>query len=247
MARVHLTTNLWERPFSAAFDFARDLSSFAGSYIDPPEQPAVASVPQGDGHRVVVLPGIMTGDWTTYRLVGWLNQLGYGARGWGPGVNWGPTTSTMKRVDDLIAETFASGDGRKVSLVGRSLGGIYARDYAKRFPDRVARVITLGTPLHFPVKTPLSPFEQVLSNFYDKDVLSRVDSIPENPPVPLTAIYSKRDGIVPWEACLTEETPLAQNLEIDSAHTVMGEDARAMRIIAFRLADKPFIEPLTKP
>lgn len=245
MARVHLTTNLWERPFSAAFDFARDLSTFVASYVSPPEQPAIASVPQGDGHPVIVLPGIMTGDFTTYRLVGWLNQIGYKAQGWGPGINWGPTTSIIKRVDDLVEKAYVE-SGRKVSLVGRSLGGIYARDYAKRFPDRVVRVITLGSPLHFPVKTPLSPFEQVLSNFYDKSAVERVGSIPENPPVPLTAIYSKRDGIVPWQACLTEETPLAQNFEIDSAHTVMGENPRAMRIIAFRLADKPFIEPLTK-
>ncbi|MBI1211465.1 MAG: hypothetical protein GC190_08380 [Alphaproteobacteria bacterium] len=246
MARVHLTTNLSERPFSAAFDFARDLSSFVGSYVSPPEQPAAASVPQGDGHKVIVLPGILTGDFTTYRLVAWLKEIGYDAQGWGPGINWGPTGAIIKHVDQLI-ETAHSASGRKVSLIGRSLGGIYARDCAKRFPDRVARVVTLGSPIHFPVKTPLSPFEQVLSNFYDRDVLDRVDSIPENPPVPLTAIYSKRDGIVPWEACLTEETPLAQNLEIDSAHTIMGENPRAMRIIAFRLADKPFIEPLTKP
>jgi len=245
MARVHLTTNLWERPFSAAFDFARDLGSFAASYVDPPAQPDASSVPQGDGHKVIVLPGIMTGDFTTYRLVGWLKQIGYDAQGWGHGINWGPTTSIIKHVDDLI-ETAATTSGRKVSLVGRSLGGIYARDCAKRFPDRVARVITLGSPLHFPVKTPLSPFEQLLSNFYDKSIIDRVDSIAENPPMPLTAIYSKRDGIVPWESCLTEETPLAQNLEIDSAHTVMGEDPRAMRIVAFRLADKPFIESLTK-
>src|SRR6185295_15509494 len=99
------------------------------------------------------------------------------------GINWGPTTRIMQRVDDLIDAAYTS-SGRKVSLVGRSLGGIYAREYAKRFPDRVVRVITLGTPLQLPVKTPLSPFEQVLSNFYDKSVLERVGSIPENPPVP---------------------------------------------------------------
>src|SRR5512143_2373486 len=104
MARVHLTTNLWERPFSAAFDFARDLSSFVASYVDPPEQPATDSVPKGDGHKVIVLPGIMTGDFTTYRLVAWLNRIGYDARGWGPGINWGPTAGIVKRVDTLIGE-----------------------------------------------------------------------------------------------------------------------------------------------
>ena len=245
MARVHLTTNLWDRPFSAAFDFARDVGSFVGSYVTPPDQPALDTVPPGDGHRVIVLPGIMTGDFTTSRLIAWLKVIGYDAQGWGYGINWGPTTDIIKYVDDLIEAGYTQ-SGRKVSLVGRSLGGIYARDCAKRFPDRIARVITLGTPIHFPVKTPLSPFEQVLSNFYDKGVIDRVDTIHENPPVPLTAIYSKSDGIVPWQSCLTEETPLAQNLEIDSAHTVMGENPRAMRIVAFRLADKPFIEPLTK-
>jgi pimeloyl-ACP methyl ester carboxylesterase len=245
MARVHLTTNLWERPFSAAFDFARDLSTFAVSYVKPPEAPATSTVPQGDGRKVIVLPGIMTGDFTTVRLVGWLNQIGYDAQGWGPGINWGPTSRSLTRVEALIDAAYAT-SGRKVSLVGRSLGGLYAREYAKRQPDRVARVITLGTPIRFPVKTPLSPFESLLAHFYDPSVATRVDDLPKNPPVPLTAIYSKSDGIIPWQACLTEEGPLAENLEIESAHTVMGENPRAMRIIAARLADKPFSEPLTK-
>ncbi len=245
MARVHLTTNLWERPFLAAFDFARDLSTFAVSVVKPREAPEASTVPQGDGHKVVVLPGIMTGDFTTVRLVGWLNRVGYDAQGWGPGVNWGPTSRSLTRVDALIDAAYVA-SGRKVSLVGRSLGGLYAREYAKRRPDRVARVITLGTPVQFPVKTPLSPFESVLAHFYDPSVATRLDDLPKNPPVPLTAIYSKSDGIIPWQACLVEEGPLAENLEIDSAHTVMGENPRAMRIIAARLADKPFSEPLTK-
>ena len=246
MARVHLTTNLWERPFSAAFDFARDLSSFAASYARPPEQPAIDSVPRGDGRRVVVLPGILTGDFTTVRLVAWLKQIGYDAQGWGEGINWGPTTEILARVDALIDAAHSS-SGRKVSLVGRSLGGLYAREYAKRHPERIDRVITLGSPVHLPVKTPLSPFENVLARFYDPSVAERVDDVAKNPPVPVTAIYSKSDGIVPWQACLVEEGPLAENIEIVSAHTVMGENPRAMRIVATRLADKPFIEPLTKP
>lgn len=241
MARVHLTTNLWERPFSAAFDFARDLSTFAVSYVKPPEAPAASSVPQGDGRKVIVLPGIMTGDFTTVRLVDWLNRIGYDAQGWGPRINWGPTSRSLTRVEALIDAAYAA-SGRKVSLVGRSLGGLYAREYAKRQPDRVS----LGTPIQFPVKTPLSPFENVLARFYDPSVATRVDDLPKNPPVPLTAIYSKSDGIIPWQACLVEEGPLAENLEIESAHTIMGENPRAMRIIAARLADKPFSEPLTK-
>jgi hypothetical protein len=246
MARVHLTTNLWERPFSAAYGFARDLSTFAVTYVHPPEQPDIASVPGGDGRKVVVLPGILTGDFTTVRLVGWLKRIGYDAQGWGGGINWGPTTQILARIDSLIGTAHAE-SGRKVSLVGRSLGGLYAREYAKRHPEHVDRVITLGSPIHLPVKTPLSPVENVLARFYDPSIVERIDDVAKNPPVPLTAIYSKSDGIVPWQACLCEEGPLAENFEIDSAHTVMGENARAMRIVAARLADKPFIEPLTKP
>lgn len=246
MARVHLTTNLWDRPFSAAFNFARDLSTFAVSVVNPPEQPALASVPKGDGRKVIVLPGILTGDFATFRLVAWLKRIGYDAQGWGPGFNWGPTTHILTRIDGLIDSAYTT-SGRKVSLVGRSLGGLYAREYAKRNPDRIDRVITLGSPIQFPIETPLSPFETILARFYDPSIAERIDEIAKNPPVPLTAIYSKSDGIVPWQACLVEEGPLAENFEIDSAHTVMGENSRAMRIVATRLADKPFIEPLTKP
>ena len=245
MARVYLTTNVSERPFSAAFDFARDLSTFAVSFVKPPPAPVTSTVPKGDGHKVIVLPGIMTSDFATFRLVGWLGRIGYDAQGWRAGINWGPTSRCLTRVDALIDAAYAA-SGRKVSLVGRSLGGIYAREYAKRHPDRVARVVTLGTPIHFPVKTPLSPFESVLARFYDPDIAARVPDLPTNPPVPLTAIYSRRDGIVPWTACLVDEGPRAENLDIEIAHTVMGENPRAMRIIAARLADKPFSEPLTE-
>ena len=246
MARLRLTTNLWERPVSAAFDFARDLSTFAASYVNPPQQPPIDSVPRGDGRKVIVLPGMLTGDFTTARLVAWLRLVGYDAQGWGPGINWGPTSQILARVDALV-DTAYSSSGRKVSLVGRSLGGLYAREYAKRHPDRVDRVITLGSPIHLPIKTPLSPFEGLLARYYDPSITEHIGDIAINPPLPLSAIYSKSDGIVPWQACLAAEGSLAENLEIDSAHTVMGENARAMRMIAARLADKPFSEPLTKP
>ncbi len=136
-------------------------------------------MPSGDGRKVIVLPGIMTGDFTTYRLVGWLKKVGYDAQGWGPGVNWGPTTQILARVDALVATAHAT-SGRKVSLVGRSLGGLYAREYAKRHPEHVDRVITLGSPIQLPVKTPLSPFENVLARFYDPSITERIDDIPTN-------------------------------------------------------------------
>lgn len=231
---MSLTAYPHDRPLGAAYGAAKDIASFIACTVRPPCAPAADSVPRGDGAAVLVFPGFLTGDWATVRLIEWLRMLGHDARGWGGGSNWGPSASAIQRCRDLLDEALAK-SGRKVTLIGRSLGGLYARELAKDAPEKVARVITLGTPVRFPVATPLSPFATALSGGFEASFVARAPSLPENPPVPVTAIYSRKDGIVPWQACLIAESATSENVEVDSAHTIMGSHPKAMRVIAERL------------
>jgi pimeloyl-ACP methyl ester carboxylesterase len=235
MPVASLTAYPHDRPFDAALGAVRDVSSFLACMLSRPCQPPVENVPKGDGHAVLVLPGFLTGDWATKELIAWLAKVGYDARGWGPGSNWGPSASALRRCEILLDEA-CERTGRRATLIGRSLGGVYARELAKDTPDKVARVITLGTPVKFPIATPLSPFADMLAGSFDAGFKARVADLPRNPSVPVTAIYSKKDGIVPWEACLVEESAMSENIEVVSPHTIMGSNPQAMRVIAERLA-----------
>lgn len=236
---VHLMTSLTaypsERPLTAAYSALEDLASFVACTLRPPCPPPVADVPKGDGHAVLLFPGFLTGDWATTELIKWLRAIGYDAHGWGKGLNWGPSPTCIKRCETLLDRALDR-TGRKVTLIGRSLGGLYARELAKDAPDKVVRVVTLGTPIRFPVKTPLSPLASALSPNFDQSFSARLADLPSNPPVPLTAFYSRRDGIVPFTACLVEESATSENVELDSPHTIMGSNEKAMRVIADRLA-----------
>jgi len=241
-ANMPLTIYPSERAMSAAYGALKDLASFVACMVRPPCAPPVENVPPGDGHTVLVWPGFLTGDWAARALVKWLRLVGYDAHGWGAGSNWGPTSACLKRCETLLDEA-CERSGRKVTLIGRSLGGLYARELAKDTPDKIVRVITLGTPIRFPVKTPLSPFVDALSPNFDPSFARRVADLPRNPPVPITAFHSRKDGIVPFASCLIEESAVAENIEIDSPHTIMGSNPVAMRAIAERLARKHEVLP----
>ena len=232
---VSLTAYPTDRPFRAAYGAVKDLTAFVACTMRPPCAPPVDSVPKGDGHAVLVLPGFLTGDWATTGLVSWLRLIGYDATGWGRGLNWGPSTACIQRCETLLDQALAR-TGRKATLIGRSLGGLYARELAKDAPDKVVRVITLGTPIRFPIRTPLSPFARALSPNFDASFSARIADLPRNPAVPLTAFYSRSDGIVPFASCLVEESATVENVEIDSPHTIMGSNPAAMRVIADRLS-----------
>jgi pimeloyl-ACP methyl ester carboxylesterase len=238
MPNHSITSYPSDRPLHAAYGACKDIASFVGGTLRPPCAPPVENVPRGDGHTVLIFPGFMTGDWATKGLINWLRDAGYDARGWGRGLNWGPTPVALTRCAALVDEAHQR-TGRKVSLIGRSLGGLFARELAKDSPAKIVRVITLGTPVLFPVKTPLSPFAEAFSVGFDPSFTTRTADLHRNPPVPVTAFYTRSDGIVPWRSCLIEETPASENIEIDSPHTIMGSNPVAMRIIAERLAVHP--------
>src|SRR5262249_44830577 len=111
--------------------------------------PLLGRAPRGDGHPVLVMPGWLAGDGSTRALRWFLRDRGYHAHAWRLGINHGPTPEVVAGVRDRLHALHAR-HARKVSLIGWSLGGIYARELARHFPELVRQVITLASPFRDP-------------------------------------------------------------------------------------------------
>jgi pimeloyl-ACP methyl ester carboxylesterase len=209
--------------------------------------PLFRLMPAGDGHPVLVLPGFMANDWSTVALRSVLQSRGYQVHRWGLGRNLGPRATT---VDGLVGRLDAihRHDGRTVSLVGWSLGGIYARALARWRPQAVRRVITLGSPFR------MRPGDRSnASRLFDRlnpgPGRSRHAAIEEQPlPVPSTAIYTRTDGVARWHLCIEAEHPRAENIEVRGSHCGLGHNPAVILAIADRLAQpegsfRPFRPP----
>jgi len=194
----------------------------------------VGGVPRGDGHPVIVLPAFFCSDGMTRGFRQWLTALGYAAEGWGSGVNLGPTAAAVRAVERQLLESTEEA-GEKASFVGVSLGGVLARALTNAHPDRVRRVITVCSPFRLPTASPLEPIYRALAPLHSGQHLL-IGQLTEPPPVPTTAIYSPRDGVVAWRSCIDEPGPNRENIAIDGAHTTMLAHPRALRTIAERLA-----------
>ena len=201
--------------------------------------PWLSKMPSGDGHAVLVFPGLGASDLSTLAMRRFLTQHGYQACTWNQGLNLGPRDGVLERCRERIMQLSAR-HGGPISLIGWSLGGIYAREMAKEMPERVRTVITLGTPFTgHPKATNAWRFYQMVSgqNTHDEDLLSEVR---KPPPVPTTSIYSKTDGIVAWQ-CSINPTRHAhtENIEVHASHLGIGMNPMAMYAIADRLRQDP--------
>jgi pimeloyl-ACP methyl ester carboxylesterase len=201
VTQARLTPALLWLPFEGVRAFAERLAHV-------PAAPLLDRAPRGDGHPVLVLPGFLAADDSTRVLRRYLKRLGYSAHPWLLGRNLGPNARLREKLGARLEE-LSDRHGRKLSLVGWSLGGIYARQLAKRMPERVRQVITLGSPFG-------------------------ASSAP--PPVPATAIYSKTDGITHWAHCRESEGHGRENIEVPGSHCGLGWNALVLWAIADRLA-----------
>lgn len=122
-----------------------ELRVFAELGTLAPAIPALLSAPRGDGHAVLVLPGVLTGDESTLVIRRYLEELGYAAHPWKQGHNWGPSRELHDKLRARLKELYDR-YGRRLSIVGWSLGGIFARELAREFPFAVRQVVTLGSP-----------------------------------------------------------------------------------------------------
>jgi pimeloyl-ACP methyl ester carboxylesterase len=212
-------------------------------------RPLAPSLPRGDGHTVLVLPGLLADDYSTGALRGVLRRLGYDVHGWGLGRNIGPTAECVNGIRDKVAK-LADNNSRPISVIGWSLGGIFARDLARRSPESVRQVITLGSPFR------LARFSQTrASKVFDRFSHLHVEhrTLPLEPaapmPVPATSIYSHFDGIVHWQTCLDTPSDICENIAVMASHLGLGHHPASIWAIADRLAQpagtwKPFKAPL---
>jgi len=192
---------------------------------------------RGDGHGVLVLPGLLASDSSTAVLRRYLGLLGYQVRGWSLGRNLGPTDEVLDGLPVMLS-ALVSQTGGPVSLVGWSLGGIYAREIARQHPGLVRRVITLGSPFALTDSRQSHadrPYRRRAALHANGRVPTQED-LSRPIPVPSTAVYSRRDGIVAWQACIEAETDLHQNVEVRCAHLGFGIDPATLWLIADRLA-----------
>jgi pimeloyl-ACP methyl ester carboxylesterase len=199
-----------------------------------------SSLPAGDGHPVVLFPGLAADKTCLGPLRKLCEELGYVAYDWGRGFNTGPNGD----IDDWIAElgshvqSVACLHERKVSLIGWSLGGIYAREIARLLPDSVRQVITLGTPFAGDGDaTNVGWIYRMLSGQPAKvdEALSR--RLRGTPPVPTTSIFSRSDGVVAWQACQDpRELPHAENVEVEGSHVGLVWHPKVWSVVADRLA-----------
>ena len=208
-------------------------------------------VPRGDGSGVVIIPGFLGTDLYLTELHGWLGRIGYRPYFSGIGINADCPNLLIQRHLNETIERAVDETGRKIHLIGHSLGGVIARSVASQRPKDVASVITLASPfrgtkmsrtvLHAAEAVRMRILQEhgsgVLPNCYTgRCTCNFIDSLRRRVPDTMiqTAIYTRHDGIVDWRYCMTRNPEV--DFEIPGTHVGMAFNPLAYTIIAERLA-----------
>ncbi len=201
-----------------------------------PAYPFLRRAPSGDGHPVLVLPGFTASDFSTRAMRRFLRYKGYAAHGWGLGRNMGPTPEVLQGIVQRLSD-LRSRYGRRVSLIGWSLGGVYARELGRHFSGDVRLVITLASPFRNLDTSNIPKFLRTKGRQGAPPLPTEWRGMLAAPiPVPATAIYSRTDGIVPWQSCREETGPFRENIEVEASHLGIGHHPVVLLTIADRLA-----------
>ncbi len=195
---------------------------------------------EGDGHAVFVMPGYLGSDASTTVLRQYLRRHGFDARPWLQGRNTGRAGVQV----GLVREFLRLSDRHKapVSLVGHSLGGVYARELARQHPERVRGVVSLGSPFASATGGSVArrvreAFDQVAQRSVAEPRAAAAATDPRSPPgVPSTSIFSRADGVVHWHNCLEQDAALTENIEVYGSHLGMVVNASVLQAVADRLA-----------
>lgn len=204
-------------------------------------------LPKGDGHPVVFFPGFVASDASTKPMRKLFSDLGYPTYGWGLGRNLVYNAQREAKMQALLKRVYKK-HGEKVSIIGWSLGGLFAREVAKAHPEYVRCVISLGSPISGdPDHSNAGRLFKYFNGEPDEAMLERMKAMNVAPPVPTTSIYTKADGIVAWKGSVQRKskTP-SENIEVPASHIGLGVNPLVMYAIADRLAQRegdwtPFI------
>jgi pimeloyl-ACP methyl ester carboxylesterase len=238
----NLTTEHMLLPHPRLYRVEWQRALIEASMLAHPESLALlATAPAGDGHPVLVIPGFTAGDHSTWILRYWLRRMGYAASGWQQGINYGVRRDLVDGTQKQMRRLAEDG-GTTISLVGHSLGGIYAREMAKREPELVRQVICLGSPIGDPEGK-----RSHVTRLYEAFNPDHVDKphqfekmhwlLPDAPPAPMTAVYSRGDGVVHWQSCIQNHGhECCENVEVFGSHTGLIVNATVLYLIADRLA-----------
>ncbi|HEY6134808.1 MAG TPA: alpha/beta hydrolase [Rubrivivax sp.] len=201
--------------------------------------PWLSKLPVGDGHPVIVYPGLGASDTSTLAIRNFLHRQGYTPYPWKQGFNLGPRAGVLDKCRSQI-ERVHQRHAEKASLVGWSLGGVYAREMAKERPQMTRCVITLGAPFAgHPKATNAWRFYKLVTGEEAHDE-ALLESIRQPPPVPTTSIYSKTDGVVAWQCSINPAGhPHTENIEVHASHIGMGLNPLALYALADRLLQDP--------
>jgi predicted alpha/beta hydrolase family esterase len=197
----------------------------------------------GDGHPVILFPGLGTDGRSLAPLRKHCQSLGYNALDWGQGYNTGPHGQVETWIHELAAHTtqLLGQFDQSATLIGWSLGGLYARELAKLLKPQVRQVITIGTPFNASADhTNVGWLYRLLSGQGPEMNAGLRARLRRPPPVPTTSIYSRTDGLVAWQTCRhAERSRLVQDIEVGGSHLGMGWNPTVMRVVADRLAQRP--------
>ncbi len=230
-----------ERPSLALFGVEpwRAAYEFASHRI----RPAQGNTGDGDGHPVIILPGMGTDGTVVAPMRKHCKSLRYRALDWGRGFNRGPQGDVDTWLADLKAHVteMLSGFNQSATFIGWSLGGIYARELAKSMGPRVRQVITIGTPFNASADhTNVGRIFRLLSGSAPSFTAAMSARLRIAPTVPTTSIYSKSDGVVAWQTCRhAVESRCVQDPEVHGSHVGLGWNRAVLNIVGDRLAQAP--------
>lgn len=216
----------------------RALAELAGLI---PSAPFLFGSPRGDSHHVLVMPGLGASDLSTGVLRGYLGNLGYRTHSWNLGRNLGPAMPDLaRRLSDRLLQVHEESKGQPVSIVGWSLGGVYARILAHEHPDKIRNVVTLGSPFAGHVRSTRANADAQRSEAAaivgaSTEQLRALAGDPL-PGVPSSAIFSKTDAVVPWQTAIQTPSTIADNIEVYAGHIALGFSAAVLYATAERLA-----------
>ncbi len=187
----------------------------------------------GRGHPVMIIPGFLATDHSTKLLRSALDAAGYRAHGWGLGCNWGARHDLLDRIEAQLERVSRH---EPATLIGWSLGGLYAREIAKRRPDRVARVITLGSPFSGDMRANNAWRLYEMLNDHRVDAPPIEVRVAEKPPVLTVALWSRADGIVAPACARGQPHECDEAIELDCTHMGFMTQPRAIQAVLELLA-----------